>query len=225
MKKTALWIVLDLIFLIIFNAVFFIVGGAEHNIAVWISYGFIHFAYLMLLITPILIRKSKSAAVFGFSLYAVSSTYFVVELITGITFILIAPDGYKIASLVQLCIACFYCVLLISNILANEYTAESEEIKKYGIEYIKCSSSKIKILIDRISDKEIKKKVERVYDAFYSSPVKSHQNLAEIENNLLLYVNELEEAVSSGNTDRINLLVDSLLAAINERNIQLKMLS
>jgi len=64
-KKTVLWIILDLIFLAIFNAMFFILGGREHNVSVWLSYAFIHFAYLMLILTPILIRKGKSAVVFG----------------------------------------------------------------------------------------------------------------------------------------------------------------
>ena len=44
-KKIALWIILDLIFLIVFNTVFFVAGGADHPASVWISYGFIHFAY------------------------------------------------------------------------------------------------------------------------------------------------------------------------------------
>ena len=57
-KKNVLWILLDLVFLIVFNVVFFVAGGTDHPASVWISYGFIHFSYIMLLITPILIRKS-----------------------------------------------------------------------------------------------------------------------------------------------------------------------
>ena len=68
-KKSVLWILLDLVFLAVFNTVFFVAGGTDHTASVWISYGFIHFAYLMVLVTPFLIRKSSSAAVFGFSLY------------------------------------------------------------------------------------------------------------------------------------------------------------
>lgn len=98
MKKTnGLWIMLYLIFLIIFNAVFFIAGGSEHPASVWVSYGFIHFSYLMLVVTPFLVRKETSAAVFGFSLYTISSVYFFVELVTGIIFILISSESYKAA--------------------------------------------------------------------------------------------------------------------------------
>ena len=89
MKKNVLWILLDLVFLIVFNTVFFVAGGTDHNASVWISYGFIHLSYILLIITPFLIRKSSSAAVFGFSLYSISSTYFLVEFIVGVIFCLI----------------------------------------------------------------------------------------------------------------------------------------
>ena len=136
MKKiNALWIILDLIFLVIFNAIFFIVGGVEHYLSVWLSYGFIHFAYFMLLLTPLFIRRGKSAVVFGFSLYSISSGYFLVEFITGIIFILISPEKYKVSLLVQLCIAGLYGIILIANMIANEHTANADEKRHYQIEY------------------------------------------------------------------------------------------
>ena len=88
-KKSVLYILLDAIFLIVFNTVFFVLGGTNHPASVWMSYGFIHFSYVMVLITPFLIRKSSSAAVFGFSLYSISATYFIVEFIAGLIFILL----------------------------------------------------------------------------------------------------------------------------------------
>lgn len=38
-KKTILTILLELIFVILFNVIFFMVGGTEHEASVWISYG------------------------------------------------------------------------------------------------------------------------------------------------------------------------------------------
>ena len=136
-KSNGLWIMLYLIFLIIFNAVFFIAGGSEHPASVWVSYGFIHFSYLMLVVTPFLVRKETSAAVFGFSLYTISSVYFFVELVTGIIFILISSESYKAALLVQLVIAGLYAACLISNMIANEHTADSQEKRQHQIDYIK----------------------------------------------------------------------------------------
>ena len=224
-KKNVLWGILNLIFLIIFNTLFFVLSdknGVGYNASVWISYGFIHFAYLMLMLTPYLIRKGKSSAVFGFSIYSISATYFLVEFVTGIIFILAASESYKAALILQLCIAGLYGIILVSHLLANEYTAEAEEKRQPPIAYIKDASAKVKILLERISDKEIKKVVERVYDAIYSSPVKSHPELAQKEEHILQSVKELSDTVGAGNKEGIISIANSLLSSINERNSLLK---
>ena len=119
-KKNFLWVILDLIFLVIFNVVFFVISGTEHPASVWISYGFIHLAYIMLLITPKLIRKSSSSSVFGFSLYSISSTYFLVEFIIGVIFIFAKPESYKVSLVVQIITFGIYAAMIISHIIANE---------------------------------------------------------------------------------------------------------
>jgi hypothetical protein len=224
-KPSILWIILDLIFIIIFNSVFFIVGGVDHNMSVWLSYGFIHFAYLMLLLTPFLIRKGKNEVVFGFSLYSISAVYFLVEFVTGIIFILLSSENYKTAFLIQLCITGLYVIMLISHMIANENTADAVKKQLYQIDFIKNASVKIKSMINRINDKGIKKKIEKLYDDFQSSPVKSHPDLAQIESRILAYINGLDDAISIGNKESMNSLIDSLLAAISERNSLLRNLN
>ena len=119
-RVNVLWIILDSIFLVIFNALFFGLDGVDHSVSVWISYAFIHFAYLMLLLTPKLIRPGKSSAVFGFSIYFISSIYFLAELITGVIFIFISPESHITTFLVQLCIAGLYGIIFIAHLIANE---------------------------------------------------------------------------------------------------------
>lgn len=225
MKKThILRIILELIFPVIFNAVFFLAGAHGRKAPVWISYAFIHFAYLMLLLTPALIRSGKSAAVFGFSLYSVSAAYFLLELLIGAAFILISPEGYKIPLLAQLLIAGLYGIILISNMIANEHTADAEETRQYRIDYVKQASAELKGLLEHMTDKEAKKKVEKVYDALYSSPVKSHPDLAQTESQILMSIGALRSAVAQGEKETILSLSESLVTAVNERNRQLMIL-
>jgi len=225
MKKTILLIILGLIFLIIFNTVFFLTGGTEHNISVWISYGFIHFAYFMLFLTPILIRKGKSSSIFGVALYAISTAYFIVAFVTGVIFILIAANRINATILIQLCIAGLYGIILIANLLANERTADAEEKRQYEVKYVKEASAKLKGILDRISDEEAKKKVERVYDTVYSSPVKSDSNLTIMESNIMILINNLEHAVIENDTEQISVISDTVLVAVNERNRSVKSLN
>jgi len=223
MKKTnVLWIILGMIFLAIFNTIFFTSGSVEYNTSIWISYGFIHFSYLMLLFTSKLIRSGKSSAVFGFSLYSISATYFLVEFAIGITFIRISSENYNVALLVQLCLAGLYFIILISNMIANEHTANAEENRQYQIAYVKEASAKLRSLLEHMGDKKMKKNIERVYDAIFSSPIKSHQELAKMENNILLSIDKLEHLVEAENREGVMSEANSLLFSINERNNILK---
>ena len=224
-KSNVLWIVLDSIFLIIFNAIFFIMGGVDHEVSVWVSYVFIHFAYFMLLLTPFFIRKEKSSTVFGFSLYSISSCYFILELIVGVVFILVSSESWEVTFLIQLCIAGVYGILLVINMISNEHTATEEEKRQHQLDYVKQASMMLKNTLDIVSDKETKKKVEKVYDALYSSPVKSHPNLTQAESHILVSINELHNAASSGDKNLVINLANALLIEVNERNQQLKTLN
>ena len=226
MKKTnTLWVILDLIFLIIFNAVFFIAGGTQHPTSVWISYGFIHFSYLVLVITPFLVRKGASAAVFGFSLYSISSVYFFIELVAGIIFILISSENYKAALLVQLVIAGAYAACLVTNMIANEHTADSQEKRQYQIDYIKKASTEMASILNSTTDRALKKKLEKVYDALSTSPVKSHRDVLQLESQIVSGISDLHTACQLNVNETVGTQADSLLALVEERNRQLKILN
>ena len=111
-------------FLAVLNIVFFLIGGTVHTVSVWISYGFIHFAYLMVIVTPLLIRKSSRAAVFGFSICSISSAYFLLEFVIGLVFIFKQTETLKVPIATQVVIAGIYAVILLSNLLVNEHAPE-----------------------------------------------------------------------------------------------------
>ena len=222
-KKTVLWIILDLIFLAVFNTVFFVMTGLQHPASVWISYGFIHFAYLMVIATPFLIRKSNSAAVFGFSLYSISSTYFLIEFITGIIFVILKSESYKVALVIQIVIAGIYGVLLISHLIANESTADSIERHEDEVAYIKTATSRIKALIGKAKDKKANKEIERAYDLLHSSPTKSASTVRYLESTVMGQVADLEDAVQAGKTDLIIATAGEIISTMEERNRKLRL--
>lgn len=222
-KKSILYILLDLVFLAVFNTVFFVVGGTEHPASVWISYGFIHFSYLMILVTPFLIRKSSSQAVFGFSLYSVSAVYFFVEFIVGLVFIFVGSESYKASLVVQVIIAGIYAVLLISNLIANEYTADSVERHEDEVAYVKNAASRVKILMGKASDKKANKEIEKAYDILHSSPSRSVATVKLLEEEIKNKVTDLEDAVATDETAAIITIAGEIVAKTEERNRKLKM--
>ena len=221
-KKSVLWILLDLVFLIVFNIVFFVMGGAQHPASVWISYGFIHFAYIMLVITPFLIRKSSSAAVFGFSLYSISSAYFFAAFILGVIFIAAHPENYKWSLIVQVVIAGFYAIMLISNMIANEHTADSIERHELELQYVKESSAMLKGIMEMASDKALKKKIEKAYDLLHSSQVKSSGAVRDYEVTVMDLIEVLEQHVARNDVAAANTTLDKIMKNANERNRRLR---
>lgn len=222
-KKTILWIILDLIFLAVFNTVFFVMTGLQHPASVWISYGFIHFAYLMVIVTPFLIRKSSSAAVFGFSLYSISSTYFLIEFVIGLVFVILKSDSYKVALVVQIIIAGIYGVLLISHLIANESTADSVEKHEDEVAYIKTAASRVKALVGKSKDKKANKEIEKAYDLLHSSPTKSISTVRYLESAVMNQISDLEDAVQSGETDLIIATAGEIISTMEERNRKLRL--
>lgn len=222
-KKTILWIILDLIFLAVFNTVFFVMTGLQHPASVWVSYGFIHFAYLMVIVTPFLIRKSSSAAVFGFSLYSISSTYFLIEFVTGLVFVILKSDSYKVALVVQIIIAGIYGVLLISHLIANESTANSVEKHEDEVAYIKTAASRVKALVGKSKDKKANKEIEKAYDLLHSSPTKSISTVRYLESAVMNQISDLEDAVQSGETDLIIATAGEIISTMEERNRKLRL--
>lgn len=222
-KKTVLWIILDLIFLAVFNTVFFVMTGLQHPASVWISYGFIHFAYLMVIVTPFLIRKSSSAAVFGFSLYSISSTYFFIEFVTGIVFIILKSDSLKVALVVQIVIAGIYGILLITHLIANESTADSVERHEDEVAYIKTAASRVKALVGKATDRKANKEIERAYDLLHSSPTKSISAVRYLESSVMSQISDLEDAVQAGETDLIIATAGEIISTMEERNRKLRL--
>lgn len=213
---------LKAIFPILFNAVFFILGRSEPPASVWISYAFVHIAYISILVTPYLVRKGKSAVVFGYALFTVSYTYFLIELVAGVIFILVAPPNFRVAFLVQLCLAGIYGAIFISNMLVNENTAVEEERYQPQIDYMKNARMEMAAIVNSISDRETRRKLEKAYDAINASQANSHPRVAALESEILEMIASLRHSVRTTEQVVIPKQVEMLLQMINERNRQLR---
>lgn len=222
MKKNILWILLDLVFLIIFNAIFFVVGGSEHPASVWISYMFIHFSYIMILVTPFFIRKSCGSAIFGFSIYSISSVYFLIEFIVGLMFIFTRGEFYKAALLTQIVIAGLYMMILLVNMIANEHTAENVERHENEVIFIEGCSSRVKHLLGKLSDKRANKELEKLYDLLHSSPAKSNDSVKKIEIDVSNRICELENLIRIKDITNVIDICENIISLVEERNSILK---
>lgn len=222
-RSNILWTLMGLVFLILFNCVFFILGGSEHETSVWISYGFIHFSYAILILTFFLISKKINSSFLGYPLYAISIVYFGIELLMGVIFILIASKTYQTAFLLQFCLAGLYALCLIPNLIVNEQNVKEENRRKDEINFIKKADSELASIVESIHDRDTKKKVQKVYDTINSSPTKSNSSVSYLEEEILNAAIKLRSTINDLDNYAIQNQADALYVLINERNRQLKL--
>lgn len=218
MRRRFLKGILYAIFPILFNVMFFLLGGTDHPTSVWVSYAWIHAAYLVLIANPIFSKKTQSSHIYRYTTAQISSVYFVVELIIGLIFIFAAPAGVKGAIIIQMIPFCIFLAVFVWNIMSNDRTAGEEQIRTAEISFIKTASSKAKFIMDSTSDAELRRKIEKIYDLIHSSPSRSNPSVTDIENNVMMMIGDLAIAVEDGNVEDAGKLVRKIQFAMDERN-------
>ena len=220
-RKSVLWTLLDLVFLIAFNLIFFIVSGLTHTISVWISYTFIHISYVMLLLTPLF---THNKFILGMSISAISYIYFMIDLTCGIMFIIFLSDKLIIPLIVNIVLLALYLLLLISVVLTNERTNTNLQIHEAEMKYIDKASSGLENLSIMIDDKNLLKKVNKAYDIISASPVHSDESVKSIENEVLTIIDEMNEMFLTDKNNTYN-LIDKIIYLANKRNAILRKLN
>ena len=223
MKKGVIITILDLVFLVAFNIIFFIVGGTDRVASVWIAYAFVHVSYLMLLVTPLLTRKSSSAHIFGASIATVSFVYFIVSLIANSIIIYLNSDSSVISISVNVAFTAAYIIMLMVVLHANERTAEAIEKHEQELIFVKTASAKLQMVLEMTNNKETEKKVQAAYDVIHASPVASSPSVSELENEILVLIGVLDQDVSTQQVEQIKLTSEKIIRLANQRNTQLKL--
>lgn len=227
MKRTNwYWLVLNSIFLIVFNVFFFMLKGTEkHYPSVWVSYGFIHFAYSTLLATPVFIRKSTFSSDYSRPLFLISSLYFLIALIIGVAFIIIELETSTAAWLTQIGLLGIFAAWFISNLIANEHTANAVFKHEQELHYVKETSSQLKTIMNQINDLKTSKQVEQLYDYIHSSPLKSSSSVFGIEKNIMNEIDTLFNAVHLNDNISIVQTTNKMMQMATERNRKLNLLN
>jgi len=222
-RVNILWLLLDSLFLIVFNLLFFMLGDVENfKTSVWISYGFIHFAYLVLLLTPWFVRRGSTEYLYRRVPYLVTSIYFLTELLIGVTLILIAPETTKTIIIIQVVLATLFLGLLLVYLIVNERTANNAKQCETDLLYVKECATKVHSILQQITDKAVAKKIEQVYDLLHCSPAKSNTDVRLLEQQVISEIERLESVVSQNKTEQIALIADKIYRLADERNKQLK---
>lgn len=216
MKKiNILWLIIDIIFLVTFNVVFFICCGLNNAPSVWLSYGFMHFAFVMVLITP-MFSKTKDEIMGKYTLYSLSVAYFFAEYIAGIVFIILKLPSIKIPLVVQLIMASIFGVVLVLNLIANEKTNMSLK-RECQNDFVSYCTKKLKVIERR--NKSLPDNFEKLLDLISTSPQDCDLSVKNLENDIRLSIDDLMDNIAYMNENQITDIIDETICMVNERNI------
>lgn len=224
--------ILRLIFPIVFNVCFFIIGGFDHPVAVWISYAFIHIAYLCLVFTPKLVKPSRSSAILEYTLDLISTTYLAIQILIGLVFIISGSisvgenyliSGWKVPFLIQFLAFAVYAGLMLWNLIVKEHIEKNEARREVEFHYIKSASSELEAIMEMANDRNRRKMIENAYDAMRTGQVVSDVSVEPIEKSIMLNINELREVVNYNDEQIVEKVINSLLTKIADRDRKLKL--
>lgn len=219
MKSNVFKVLIALVFLAIFNVLFFLLGGFERTTSDWISYGFIHAAYLMILLVPLMAPKSKGLNTLTYSLYLRAIGFFCLELAIGLVFICWAkPESITWPLVVQgVCFALFLIFQLL-GVVANDATESSIQKQKIESANIKELSLKIKSAMRDIDDEHLRSVVGKSFSAVDNSSIQSFADALDADLALRNAVDALCSAIENNDNPQIESKAKQVINAVHRRN-------
>ncbi len=225
MKKNIIKWSIYLLFIALFNLLFFLLGGINHPSSTWISYVWIHVSYLFIIVTPYIYKKTRSVSIFNFTTYLISSIYFLLELIISLIIILTRLDDPKLTIVIQIIPFGVFLFIYLWNLFTNELTTNNEKKKAEEILFIKTASIKVKKIMEYTSDKKIKSKIETIYDLIHSSPIKSDSSIKDIEKNIMKLLCDLDSSIHNNDYISANEIINEIKQNIKKRNDEISLLN
>lgn len=226
MKANIIKVFIGLIFLALFNVLFFILGGTERSDTEWVCYGFIHAAYLCLLITPLLCNSRKGETILSVSLYLRALFYFFTELVIGVGFIwynAYHPISVTWPAIIQGVLLVVFLILQMMSVLANDATSASLSKQRQERVYIRSLAEGLKEAMRQVADPVLRKQLTACYESLSCSSIESFPEAAGAENELEAAVNALCASVEMGDTGQIKQQIQQVQVAIKHRNQAIKM--
>ena len=226
MKANVLKVVIGLIFLIVFNVLFFLLGGTERTDTEWVCYGFIHAAYLCLLATPLFCNAGKGETVLSASLYLRALFYFFTELVIGLGFIWYNanhPISVLWPAIIQGVLLAVFLVLQLMGVMANDATKASLGKQRQERVYIRSLAENLKGTMSQVNDPALRKQVANCYESLSSSPLESFPEAIDTELELENAVNTLCSFVERGDVSQLGKQVRNVQVAMRHRNQAIRM--
>lgn len=205
MKRFFLRIILDLLFIIFFNAILYFLTGFSLSKTEWIVYGFIHFAYIMFFLTTFMGEKTKESYLLSLSNFSFSAGYLAVCSFVGFFLFFFKHNSqqlsWRLSASIFIGITFIYFVLLIANLLANNSTAEKENTRDNSITNKSEVQTILKSLVQNTDDPLLKNKINEIIEKIHYAPLKNVNGQVVFNIQFLQKIKQIEEQFNSNSNN------------------------
>lgn len=222
MKTTLIRIVFTLVFLVVFNTLFFLLSGTDNPTSVWVSYAYIHVAYFTILFLPVLKTKGDASYYLSSVLYGQAIMYFILELIAGVVFIIYRMESPVWSLVVQTALWLIFVVLILGNAWANQATAQSLEKRKQDIDAYQSMRMSLKRLMAKTDKPELKRLIADCSDKLEASSSRQTQKSEKIDIEIEQAIASLRQSITGDDVEESTSLARQLAGLIEERKTILK---
>ncbi len=211
------------VFLILINIGLFSLAAIKLT-SFWISWIFIHIAFLIFAGILIFSAPEQRKLKFAYSETAVAAYYFIIELIAGYVlltyFVFIPVISFVIQTVIlAVFLIAFFMLKGMNRDIDRKEDAVKADLRQFQaiLEFMKDVQSQVDY------SAPYKKTIQHAYDAISGSQVKSSPAVYEMEKNIWDLIGQLKKEVAAENEERINALCRDIENQTAERNRRLRM--
>ena len=215
MTRKILWFVNIGIFAVFFNLIFFL-SIENYSATRWISYAGIMIAFFCNSIALFTSPNSRDVVVHSYTRLMLTTSYFILEIIFGLLFILINNDSYIFPLIVQGGIFVFYGTWFTFLMLAEDSSVNSDIKQRQDFQFYKRASAEMEDIISNISDRNLSKMVEKAYDAVKGMQPVGFSSTQCVENDILLNISLLRNNLNEGK--EVSSEIDKIRKLVSDRN-------
>lgn len=211
------------VFLILINIGLFSLAAIKLT-SFWISWIFIHIAFLIFAGILIFSAPEQRKLKFAYSETAVAAYYFIIELIAGYVlltyFVFIPVISFVIQTVIlAVFLIAFFMLKGMNRDIDRKEDAAKADLRQFQaiLEFMKDVQSQVDY------SAPYKKTIQHAYDAISGSQVKSSPAVYEMEKNIWDLIGQLKKEVAAENEERINALCRDIENQTAERNRRLRL--
>ena len=186
--------------LLLVNVCYYTLDVPYHTAASWISYLFLHLAFLAMVFVPLLVVPGIHVKQSERTLQVLSGFYFLAEVLAVLLFTVVVPFYWQLALILQLTMLVVLLVLVFGSRAADLHTEKIEERKKEKQSYLRECCAVVEEVLQETKDPVMRKKVKQLYDLIHASPTGSTEKLWKMEEEILQELEQLQPLLQDEET-------------------------